>query len=274
MITDTDTNAVRAEPVEAHSSSSAPQEREGLRQAQPERFLEVGDCLQPERIEGSNPHVEAAHRGLARAWIEFESALVQVPVIARMLAGRMRLEDYQRLLVNLRQQVVEGSRWISRAASNLSPAHEELRSLFVRHAVAEHRDYRLLEQNYVATGGAIDTIQGARKNIGSEALSAFMYQAASQPDPVGLLGAMFVIESLGERLAAPWAAAIRTQLNLPDAALTFLAYHGANDGDHLDMFDRALALAVTDAASAENVVRHARIVARLYRLQLEELDNV
>lgn len=223
---------------------------------------------------GKSDNVETAHRGLARVWIEFESSLVQVPVIARMLAGRMRLEDYQRLLVNLRQQVVEGSRWISRAASNLSPRHEELRSLFVRHAVAEHRDYRLLEQNYVATGGALEDILGARKNIGSEALSAFMYQAASQPEPLGMLGAMFIIEGLGDRFATPWAAAIKAQLHLNEKALTFLAYHGEHDGGHLDMFDTALKMAVTDASVAEDVVRHAKIVARLYRLQLEELDNV
>jgi hypothetical protein len=222
----------------------------------------------------NNPLVEATHRGLSRAWIEFESALVQVPVIARLLAGKLRIEDYQRLLLNLRQQVVEGSRWISRAASNLGPEHEELRSLFVRHAVAEHRDYRLLEDNYVAAGGDAADIRSARKNIGSEALSAFMYHAGSRPDPVGLLGAMFVIEGLGERLAGPWSQAIRAQLDLGDDAVSFLAYHGANDGDHLDMFDRALALAVHDQDVADEIVRHARIVARLYRLQLEEIDNV
>ena len=218
--------------------------------------------------------VEATHRGLAQAWIDFESALVQVPVIARLVGGRLRREDYLSLLRNVRQQVVEGSRWISRAASNLGPAHEELRSLFVRHAVAEHRDYRLLEDNYVAAGGTREDILSARKNIGSEALSAFMYHTASQPDPVGLLGAMFVIEGLGERLAGPWAQSITAQLGLPNEAVSFLAYHGANDGDHLDMFDRALALAVTSEAVSADIVRHARIVARLYRLQLEELDHV
>jgi hypothetical protein len=218
--------------------------------------------------------LEAAHRGLARVWIAFESELVLVPVVARMLAGRLRIEEYRRLLLNLRQQVVEGSRWISRAASNLGPDHEELRSLFLRHAVAEHRDYRLIEENYVAAGGSLDEIRSAPKNIGSEALSAFMYQAASRRDPLGLLGAMFVIESLGERLAGPWAAAIQAQLGLANEAFSFLAHHGANDGDHIDMFDRALALAVIDGAVADDVVRHARIVARLYRLQLEELDHV
>jgi len=217
--------------------------------------------------------VEAAYRGLVQTWIEFESALAQVPVVARLLAGKLRLEDYRRLLFNLRQQVVEGSRWISLAASNLGPDHEELRSLFVRHAVAEHRDYRLLEDNYVAAGGSAEEIRAGRMNIGSEALSAFMYHAASRPDPVGLLGAMYVIEGLGERLAGPWSQAIREQLGLGDEAVSFLAYHGANDGDHLDMFDRALALAIADRATGDEIVRHARIVARLYRLQLEEIDH-
>lgn len=218
--------------------------------------------------------IEATHRGLARVWIDFESALSQVPVIARLLSGRLRPEDYRRLLLNLRQQVVEGSRWISRAASNLGPAHEELRSLFVVHAAAEHRDYRMLEDNYVAAGGVREDILSARKNIGSEALSAFMFQAASKADPIGLLGAMFIIEGLGNRLARAWGEAVQTQLSLGEEAVSFLLYHGENDGDHLDMFDRALALAVRGPAESEDIVRHARIVARLYRLQLEELDNV
>ena len=193
-----------------------------------------------------------------RVWIDFESALVQVPIIARLLSARLRLEDYQRLLVNLRQQVIEGSRWISRAASNLTPAHEELRSMFLHHAIAEHRDFRLLEQNYVASRRRPRRrSSSAPKNIGSEALSAFMYQAASKPDPLGLLGAMFVIEGLGEPARRArgrrW---IEDQLGLPEEAFSFFKYHGENDGDHIDMFDRALALAATDEATvADDIVR-------------------
>lgn len=223
------------------------------------------------------PHGDAltsTHRALARVWIDFESALLQVPLVARMHAGKWRLADYRRLLVNLRQQVVEGSRWISRAASNFGPEHEELRSLFVEHARAEHRDYRLLEDDFVAAGGSRDEILSCPKNIGSEALSAFMYHAASQRDPVGLLGAMFIIEGLGNRLAGPWSRQIADQLALPDAAIRFFLYHAENDAGHLEAFDEALKLAVTSDAAGEAVARHARIVARLYRLQLEEIENV
>ena len=105
---------------------------------------------------------------------------------------------------------------------HLGPAHEDLRSLFVRHAVAEHRDFRLLEQNYAATGGDLARDPGRRKNVGSEALAAFMYHAASRPDPVGLLGAMFVIEGLGSGSPGPGANASRRQLGLPETAISFL----------------------------------------------------
>jgi Iron-containing redox enzyme len=223
-------------------------------------------------IDTRTEQLEQVHRALARTWIDFESALMQVPLVARLHAGKWRLEDYRRLLVNLRQQVVEGSRWISRAASNFGPAHEDLRSMFVEHAREEHRDYRLLEDNYVAVGGKREDIVGAPKNIGSEALSSFLYHTASQRDPVGMLGAMFIIEGLGNRIAGPWSAMIAEQLALPDEAISFFAYHAANDVHHLEEFDHALALA--DPAAGETIARHARVVARLYRLQLEEIDNV
>lgn len=226
----------------------------------------------PERTEVD--WAATTHRRLAQVWIDFESALVQVPFIARMLSNRLRVEDYQRLLLNLRQQVIEGSRWISQAASNITPAHEDLRSMFLDHAIAEHRDFRLLEQNYVAAGGELAAIQSAEKNIGSEALSGFMYHAAARPDPLGLLGAMFIIEGLGSRLAGPWSALIQQQLGLSDEAVSFFKYHGENDGHHMDEFDRAIALAATDEATSAAIVKHAKVVARLYRLQLEELDNV
>ena len=149
-----------------------------------------------------------------------------------------------------------------------------IEQLFLDHAMAEHRDFRLLEQNYVASGGELATIHGADKNIGSEALSGFMYHAASKPDPLGLLGAMFIIEGLGSRLAGPWAKLVEEQLGLREEAISFFKYHGENDEHHMEEFDRAIELAATDEATSNAIVKHAKVVARLYRLQLEELDHV
>ncbi|MET0812958.1 MAG: hypothetical protein ABWY03_07875, partial [Microbacterium sp.] len=74
---------------------------------------------------------------LADVWTDFEQQLAGVPVLARLAAGTVTLEEYQRLLFNLRQQVVDGSPWISRAASNFDIAHFELRAAAIRHAEEE-----------------------------------------------------------------------------------------------------------------------------------------
>ena len=216
--------------------------------------------------------VQQTLRRLAVEWTSFEARLERVPVIEKINRGTLRLEDYQAFLINLRQQVIEGGCWIARAASSVSVAQFPLRSTFMRHAVTEHRDFQMLEANYVATGGRLEDIQTAEKNIGSEALSAFMYHRAGQPDPFDLLGAMFMIEGLGSHKASEWGKAIQEQLQLPDEAVSFLVYHGEHDDDHLAEFETWLGQVVHDEALSEKIVRTARIVGRLYALQLEEID--
>lgn len=211
-------------------------------------------------------------RKLAIAWTAFEARLETVALIRKLNRGQLTLEDYQSFLINLRQQVVEGACWISRAASNISEPYFELRSVLIGHAATEHRDYHLLEQDFLASGGAIEEMRAAGKNIGSEALSAWMYHQAGQPDPFHLLGAMWIIEGLGAQKASDWGKAVLRQLDLPREAARFLLYHGENDGDHMQEFQAMLAMTPLDEALEARIVRCAEVTGRLYALQLEEID--
>lgn len=211
---------------------------------------------------------------LALVWADFERMLRAVPMVQRIEEGVATLEDYKRLLVNLRQQVMEGARWIARAASNVSIELFPLRSMFIGHASDEHKDYQMLERDFVAVGGTLLEITTQPKNIGSEALSAFMFHHASQPDPLDLLGAMFVIEGLGTKKAGRWAELLREQLKLTNQQTSFLTYHGTNDDDHFAELRHVIESGVLDMKTAEGVVKTAKTVARLYALQLEEVDHV
>lgn len=210
-------------------------------------------------------------RKLAIVFTEFEGRLEQTPLIRKLTRGRFELSDYQAFLVQLRQQVKDGALWMSRAASNIDEAHLELRSTLMRHAVTEHRDFRLLEADYVATGGALADIQSGEKNIGSEALSAWMFHEAGKPNPFGLLGAMWIIEGLGSIKAAEWGRAVKETLALPDEAVRFLLYHGENDASHIEEFKAMLAIVLPDEALARRIVKTAQVTARLYALQIEEI---
>ena len=56
-----------------------------------------------------NPHAQEALRGLMRTWMDFERKLAKVPILRRLDTGTFSTQDYQRLLFNLRAQVVEGA---------------------------------------------------------------------------------------------------------------------------------------------------------------------
>lgn len=219
----------------------------------------------------ANDRASDTLRKLAVVFADFEQRLEATPLIRKLTRGRFGLADYHAFLINLRQQVKDGALWMSRAASNIGEDHLELRSTLMRHAVTEHRDFRLLEADFVASGADVAAIRAAPKNVGSEALSAWMFHEASQPNPFGLLGAMFVIEGLGSVKAAPWGRLVRERLGLPEEAVRFLLYHGENDAGHMEEFQAMLAMVPQDAATAERIVMCARVTARLYALQIEEI---
>ena len=229
--------------------------------------------MQPVKIEQTEALAQSLLRQLVMVWVDFNSRLDKVPIIEKLNRGKLRIEDYQLFLSNHRQQVVEGSRWIARAASSISSEHEDLRSRFLRHAVAEHRDFRMLENNYVATGGRLEDILHGEKNIGTEALSAWMFHRASQPNPFDLLGAMFIIEGLGQNNARKWGESIQKQLNLPDEATSFLRYHGENDESHMQEFEETLNSGILTKDLVKAIIKTAKVTARLYLLQLEEISN-
>ncbi len=212
-------------------------------------------------------------RQLTRTWIDFEHKLNQIPVVKKIHGGNLTMEDYHLLLHDLRQQVIDGSQWISRAGSNISIDLFELRSAFLKHAGTEHKDYQILEKNYKNVGGDLEALYNGKKNIGSEALSAWMFNQASKPNPVDLLGAMFIIEGLGNRMAGYWGELIQKQLKLENNQVDFFLYHGVADLDHFKGLEEALNHPRMNMEIAERIATTAKITANLYVMQLQELGN-
>ncbi|MNR22682.1 hypothetical protein D3C85_1396510 [compost metagenome] len=126
----------------------------------------------------------------------------------------------------------------------------------------------------MAVGGDLADIQSGEKNIGSEALSAYLFQRASRENPVDLMGAMWIIEGLGCRMARYWGEAIRDQLGLNDEQVSFLLYHSDSDEKHFERLEAGIQHPMLTMEIAERIIKTAKTTARLYLLQLEELGNV
>jgi len=247
---------------------------EGSRRA-PVKIIDALPRTEPPQLEApaGDPLAQLLVRQLAQVWFEFEDQLARVPIVRKLNEGRLTLEDYQDLLFNLRQQVIDGSRWIARAASSITPEYFSIRSAFIAHTSDEHRDFEMLERNYAATGGSLHDIRNGRKNIGSEALSAYMLHIASQENPFRMVGAMFIVEGLGNRISRNWGERIQQQLGLQNDAVSFFLYHAESDIKHFRRLDQAIAAGILTERVVAEIVKCARVTARLYALQLEEIGH-
>lgn len=210
---------------------------------------------------------------LGLVWQDFQKRLDEVPLLKKLNDGQFTKEDYMTLLINLRQQVVEGGRWIARAASSMEEELFIIRSALIGHAAEEHRDYQMLEKSYVNLGGEWEDIINRPRNIGSEAFTAYMFHEASKKNPMQLFGAMFIIEGLGSAKAGEWGKKIQEQTGCAEEDIIFLKYHGEHDDDHYEKLKMVLSLPVITQEVADSIVKTAKTVCRLYCLQLEELDN-
>jgi 3-oxoacyl-[acyl-carrier-protein] synthase III len=245
---------------------------EGPRPA-PQPIASLPRTEPPELEAGSDPLAQSLVRQLALVWFDFEDRLRRAPIVAKLYEGRFTTDDYKALLFNLRQQVVDGSRWIARAASSITAEFFHIRSAFIGHTSDEHRDFEMLERNYAAIGGNLDEIRRGRKNIGSEALSAYMLQRASEENPFELIGAMFIVEGLGNRVARQWGERIQQQLAVGDDAVSFFLYHSESDVKHFKRLDLAIGAGILTDRLVAQIVKCAKVTARLYVLQLEEIGH-
>jgi 3-oxoacyl-[acyl-carrier-protein] synthase-3 len=124
----------------------------------------------------------------------------------------------------------------------------------------------------VAAGGDLAALRAQPRNPGSEALHGYLMYRASEPNPVGLLGAMWIVEGLGEKMAKDWAERIEQLISVGREGTKFLRYHGSNDETHMNKLYGLLDRLCTSEDKAQDVVRTATVVGRLYALQLEEVD--
>jgi 3-oxoacyl-[acyl-carrier-protein] synthase-3 len=108
------------------------------------------------------------------------------------------------------------------------------------------------------------------RNAGGEALNAYLHTVARQPNAVGLLGAIYIIEGTGQRIIPALLPLLRSQLDLPAQVFRFLTYHGENDAHHLARWlsgvETALAL---NPDCGREILSVARSTAELYLLQME-----
>jgi 3-oxoacyl-[acyl-carrier-protein] synthase-3 len=223
-----------------------------------------------------SPRLGALVAELAGVWHDYQSRLRRTPLIRRITTDQCTRENYLSWMSAWIPQVRSGSHWMRKAAEHLREPFLGLSRLIGEHARDEQEDYRILFDDYKAAGGTHDNLEALRRNPGGEALNAFMFRLAENINPVGLLGAIYIIEGTGQRVIPELLPALRRQLELPERAFRFLRYHGENDQAHLARWLQAVEIVLAadpTPESARRIVETARATAELYLLQFRYVLN-
>lgn len=210
---------------------------------------------------------------LAEIWHQFRSQIWRTPLVEKINTGQLTHSDYVTWMAHWIPQVREGSQWMREAVAHLDQPYQTLAELMTEHANDEQFDFNILFEDYRAAGGQAASIDNLQRNAGGEALNSYMYRKAKSPNPLGLLGGIYIIEGTGQRIV-PWLLPlVKQQLNLPERCYRFLKYHGENDEQHLARWLLALqfVLKLSGETAQRDIVRTARDVATLYQLQMEHI---
>ncbi|HEX5664109.1 MAG TPA: 3-oxoacyl-[acyl-carrier-protein] synthase III C-terminal domain-containing protein [Xanthomonadaceae bacterium] len=216
---------------------------------------------------------------LAAVWHSYRSRAWRTPLIRKLRERRFDQADYVRWMGHWIPQVREGSKWMREGAASVLPPYDALRALIETHAGDEQDDYMILFEDYRKAGGCVADIDLLRRNPGGEALNSYLHALAATPNPLGLLGAIYIIEGTGQRIIPALLPLMKASLTgaadgLPADAFRFLEYHGANDEHHLLRWLRAVEIVLdhdADGAGARAIIDTARRTAELYLMQFEHI---
>ncbi|HEY9146945.1 MAG TPA: iron-containing redox enzyme family protein [Thiobacillus sp.] len=233
------------------------------------------DALAPPPIVPSAEHapgIAAMLKDLMGVWHDYRSEVFRTGLARSVLDGTVQHGAYLAWMESWIPQVREGSLWMRRAVSSMSPALRSLAHLVQTHAGEEQLDWQVLYQDYRNAGGTLP-LHALRMNPGGEALNAFMHAYASRPDPIGLLGGIYIIEGTGQRIVPTLLPRLKSRLGLSSSLLQFMAYHGENDQSHMLRWLEAVKLAADVAPDAPGrIVQVAQSVAALYLQQWKYLQ--
>ena len=132
----------------------------------------------------------------------------------------------------------------------------------------------ILHQDYLNAGGTVADINELHRNPGGQALNSYLHSLAATRNPIGLLGAIYIIEGTGQRIVPSLLPLLRQSLHLGPECFRFLEYHGANDENHLERWLTAVQMVMaldTTGDAPRAIAATARHTAQLYLMQFAHI---
>lgn len=259
--------------LEVESADAAPQ---GRAVSAPVAAVEDEVIAPPHDPAGAPDGLRELLTELASIWHSYRSQVWRTPLVRQIRERRFAVPDYLNWMAQWVPQVREGSLWMREGAASLTGDYQSLAALIDVHAGEEQNDFQILFDDYRQAGGTVSDIADLRRNPGGEALNAYLHGLAATTNPIGLLGAIYIIEGTGQRIVPALLPLLKASLKLPPQVFRFLEYHGHNDEHHLNRWLMAVEMVMaldTDGCAPRQIIDTARHTAALYLMQFQHITE-
>lgn len=186
------------------------------------------------------------------------------PLVEAISARRMDRKQYRTYMEDVYAYAQHSSQVIALSGVRLMDRQPDLARYLLHHADEELGHDKWAASDLGDLGLSPADIAASRPSSACLRMIALEYYYAEHENPVGLLGWMFVLESLGGKIGGKIARGIDQALQLNGRGTYFLAGHGDADTHHAEDLFRVISANVTSVADQEAFTRMAGEGRELY----------
>ena len=198
--------------------------------------------------------------------------LYSIPIIQAALNGAVNVEQYIDFLTEAYHHVKHTLPLLMACGAKLRIDQE-----WIRVAMAEYIEEEIGHQEWIlndiaAAGGDSEKVRFGQPGPQTQIMVAYAYDLIERKNPVGFLGMVYVLEHTSTELATGAANTLKTSLNLPDAAFSYLQSHGSLDLEHIAFYEK-LVNRLDNDEDRDAITESAQMFDHLYGNIFSALEN-
>jgi len=203
------------------------------------------------------------HQRLVQETTAAQGYLLGAPIIARCFSGDIALDDYVGFLVQAYHHVKHTVPLLMATGARLPEQKEWLRVAIGEYIEEETGHQEWVLNDIAQCGFDKEAARCSKPAPATELMVAYAWDTVNRISPLGFFGMVHVLEGTSIGLADKAADAVRTRLNLPRKAFSYLYSHGSLDQQHVKFF-AGLMDRITDPAEQAIIIHAANMFYHLY----------
>lgn len=198
--------------------------------------------------------------------------LYSVPQLIDGMSGHISRDTYIAYLTEAFHHVSHTVRFLFTMGAKLPPEKKWLQKAIIEYLEEEVGHEEWILNDIVAAGGDKDMARASTPNLETQQMIAYNYDYMTRKNPVGFLGMVFMLESTSTQIANKGADAVKSSLDLPKKAFSYLYSHGELDISHMKFFEKTVNQ-ITDPDDQAAIIEVAQNTFRLFAKLLRSIPH-